>query len=444
MEVQVSNSDEFLGEMLKNFRIGTGKTFLAAAVFEKLESGSKHDKQPFVQYIDCHAARVSAGISRVAGRQEAKSTPGDRIQNTLISQVCDLIARKSVEEDDPTLLERCNEIFQHPKAKKSTSQNDTETIPAITEAYEKFESILGYEFYIILDSVEQLEDQQNKVFMTSLFELGQRKDLQFHVLVSTRAFGKLFTAEQRQSIPQISMEFNNGIDIKRLTRNKLDQMPGWSRAEKVLAEETVLEKAGSYFQYVNKVALPFLEQPWQRPLSNHLNRLPGGLEEMYEQAIRQMEPNYLGLLKNALIWILTAKRDPTPAEICEAYSGVYPVEEGSVSDEEEAPLTGRSDVFYEQILKAAGPFLDIGNQKDNVVVKLKDAVAVRKFCMPETLIEENQQSNSDALCEGCKTPISRSPTIRFSKKEAHLMMALIISRSSSPNVSLGMVADSCF
>lgn len=412
---------------------GTGKTFIAAAVFETLDLATKRDKKSFVQYIDCHTARTSAVTFQEAGGQEGKCTPGDRIQNTLISQVCDLIARKSIDEDDVILLEKCNELFQHPKAKKSAVQKDQraqDMIPAITEAYEKFDTILDYEFYIILDSVEQLDDPQNITFMTSLFELGQRQDRQFHILLSTRVLGKLFTGAQRNSVSQISMESNNGVDITQTAKNKLERMPGWSRAEKDLAQEKILEKAGPYFQYVIKVAFPFLEQPWQRPLSNHLDQLPGGLLEVYEQAIRQMEPNYFNLLKTALTWTLMATHDPTPTEICEAYSGVYTAENCGASNDEEFPLVNGSELFYGQIMKAAGPFLEIWPQGDRHVVKLKDVVAVRKFCIKETSSDERQRPNSNMLCADCKAPASRSRTFQLSEKDGHLTMALTISESS--------------
>jgi hypothetical protein len=411
--------------------IGTGKTFVAAAVFEQLESATQHSKSLSVQYIDCHAARNSAVTSREVGGQEAKFTSGDKVRNTLISQISDLIARKSVNEDDVMLLEKCNDLFQHPKAKKTAGQKDQraqDMIPALTEAYEKFSSILDYEFYIIIDSVEQLDDSQN-TFLSSLFELGQRQDHQFHVLLVTRALGKIFTGGQMNTISQISMESKNGIDIKQIAKNKLERMPGWSRAEKDLAEEKILEKAGPYFQYVIDVAIPFLKQPWQRPLSNHLNHLPGGLLEVYGQAVQKMEPNYFNLLKTALTWTLMGNQDPTPTEICEAYSGVYTADDCGVSSEEECSVADGSDLFDYQIMKAAGPFLEIITQGDKRVVKLKDAVAVRKFCMQENVSEERQLPSSDVLCADCKAPVSQSRPLQLSEKDGHLTMALTISES---------------
>ena len=92
-------------------------------------------------------------------------------------------------------------------------------------------------------------------------------------------------------------------------------MPGWSDAEKEEARKAVIEKAGSDFKYAIKVALPFLEEPWQRPRSNRLKQLPGGLEETYSQAISQMAPNYRALLETSVTWALFANGPVTVTEL---------------------------------------------------------------------------------------------------------------------------------
>ncbi|KAI9718796.1 MAG: hypothetical protein M1812_003970 [Candelaria pacifica] len=195
-------------------------------------------------------------------------------------------------------------------------------------------------------------------------------------------------------IPQISLADHNIRDIKLIVEKGLEMIPGISPTEKNEIKDAILEKTGHQIRYVRQVALSFLRTPLRRPISKWMEDLPENLNETYHQHLHQLTPDYRRLLRIALRWTLTAKYPPVVEEIMEAHSGTYL--DDCASDEQ-----GRTDtnisLYREQMQKAAGPFLEI---RDNELVTLVDAQAVRSFCKPDQ--DKPDGDVEGTVCPKCK------------------------------------------
>jgi hypothetical protein len=206
-------------------------------------------------------------------------------------------------------------------------------------------------------------------------------------------------------------------------------MPGWSEAEQEEAYQAIIDKTGSNFKYALQVAMPFLKEPWQRPLSNRLKQLPGGLEETYSQAIGQMAPNYRALLKTSVTWALLAYGPITVTEVMDAHLGTYlsgaaPVEDSGVHQE--------SFLHREQIRKAGGPFLDCQKTDQQSIVKLKDQAAVRRFFLHGTENDDSDLKDDAHLCDNCRNKIITNQDLVVSEKHDHLALAITLGIIPSP------------
>jgi hypothetical protein len=90
----------------------------------------------------------------------------------------------------------------------------------------------------------------------------------------------------------------------------------------------------SNFKYAVQVAVPFIQQPFQRPLSKRLSSLPKGISDAYDHFVRGLSSNYLELLRTALQWTLLAPGPVRVVEVMESFSGLYSL----VPSEDEHPL----------------------------------------------------------------------------------------------------------
>ena len=72
-----------------------------------------------------------------------------------------------------------------------------------------------------------------------------------------------------------------------------------------------------------QVAVPFMKEPFQRPLSERLKILPKGISDAYKQYLQGLSGNYLQLLRTALQWTLFAPDPLRVVEIMDAFTGIY-------------------------------------------------------------------------------------------------------------------------
>ena len=398
-------------------------------IVEHLKVKSSERQDCITGSITCEALFEKSG--------SAEAPPASKfiiLRNTLIAAFYDLANRL----EDAALVEKCNEIFLNPKKAKVDTSLDMGkkegTIPDIDEAYAQLSTLLNKKVFLIIDAADRLSAADQEVLAKDCKNLLGQDSNRIKIIVSSRSNSAFLETLSEKDIPKISMDEANRGDIKLTVGQHLERLPGWTNAEREIAAKEVVDKAGPYFKYVVQVAIPFLSQPWQRPLENHLKALPEGLNETYNQYLRGLSPNYLQLLRTALTWTLMAEESVTVEEIMDSYSGAYtapnqqdvPESEDAAVDEEAEQE--RTRVYVKQLQDAGGPFLELENKKGRWYVKLKDEASVRQYCSHNAKGAENgHETNSaddDHTCVKCKTSLKQSRALAIAEKEGHLQMAL--------------------
>ncbi|KAK0306959.1 hypothetical protein LTR82_016190 [Friedmanniomyces endolithicus] len=403
---------------------GVGKSMLLAAVWENLDRTLDH-ASTILLYLSCDGP--SAG--EIGDDSPQSST---RIASTLIYQLYEVSYELAIaDEKDALLLENCNKVFANPKQKKASEatrqQKKDQSLPGLSEAWSSLSKEIGRNVVLIIDALDRLpEDDQTELYNS------------FQELVSSQ--GALDDARPRIAIlaacrtgveasPTLDVGHYNQSDIDAKLTAELKGMPGWTEQERNEAKNHIIQRAGSDFKYVIQVAIPFIQQPFQRPLSNRLRDLPEGMGETYSQAISAMPSNYLELLRTALAWTLFAPNDVKVQVIMEAYTGVYLIPYNaeqlqSIVENEALRAGSASDLDVKQLRKAAGPFLDIFEEGGQHLVSLKDPPQVRKFCLQRNEDEHLDVQNGDSVCARCKANLTPAKRLDFSEKEGHLDLAI--------------------
>jgi hypothetical protein len=421
MEITVRQAKVFYIEVLVTF-VGIGKSVLLASIANQLETELATDEKWDLQYLSCETIQNSTGSE---ARNDSKLSSA-RVQHTLIHNLYEY-ANKA-QKGDITILEKCNTVFQNPKQKENNTtmmekQKTEDLLPDLDEAFEGLALILGKKIFVIIDAAEMIVDADEEEFVQDLQSLITRSKLDVRVLVSCFSGSQFYTSIEKSGTPIIHMSDHNGGDISLVVKTKLKHMPGWSESEQQEAYQAIVDKTGSNFKYAVQVAIPFLKEPWQRPLSNRLKQLPGGLEETYSQSISQMAPNYRALLKTSVTWALLANGPITVTEVMDAHLGTYlsgalPVEASGLHQE--------SSLHREQIRTAGGPFLSCQKTDEQSVVKLKDQAAVRRFFLRETG-DDNSNLKEDAhVCDNCRNKMITHQDLVVSERHDHLALAITL------------------
>ncbi|KAF2099813.1 ankyrin [Rhizodiscina lignyota] len=360
------------------------------------------------------------------------------IAHTLIYQIYEM----AYHSDSPNVLERANDLFKNPKKDKSkgaspnkTGKGDTSSkakkdeLPELDEAIGTLADILNRKFIFVLDSVDRLSEKDQTTLAESLCSVVGAPDSHVKIVVSCRrSDGPFYDRILKEAFPAIAMHEHNRDDIDTTIKVKLNSYPGWSDAEREEARKVVLEKAGASFKYVAQVALPFLAQPWQRPLSKRLAQLPEGVNEAYIQAIKQLAPNYLDVLCTALTYTLLADCPVTAEEIMNAYSGSYDLDNEVTLDTSNAKVD--LSLYSQQIRIAGSAFLDVEPQNGQDIVKLRDPAAIRAFCvLDEEANGTIKNGNEDSGCANCRRSSATVRPLSVSPKHGHLQIALNAVRS---------------
>jgi hypothetical protein len=200
----------------------------------------------------------------------------DRVQNTLIYGLYNLV--NTIYEDDTSILEKCNDVFKNPKTKKAsntiTTKQQGEDLPEFNEAFEYLALALKKKVILVIDAVEMISDLEEEEFATALLGLLERDGVHVRIIASSFSGSKFYGALDKNDTPHLTLSNYNRDDIELTIKTKLMRMPGWSDAEKEEAQKAILDKTagGSDFKYAVQVAIPFLEEPWQRPLCNRLKQ----------------------------------------------------------------------------------------------------------------------------------------------------------------------------
>lgn len=397
---------------------GVGKSVALAAIANHLENELSQGTDNILQYVSCESLQNS----NASDARTDSSLSKDRVQKTIVYGVYNFV--NTIYEGNTTILEKCNDVFKNTKSKKNSASTMTakqkgEDLPEFDEALESLAQALDKKIILIIDAVDLISDQEEEGFANALLDLLKIEGLQVRIIVSSFSGSKFYSSLDKNGTPHLSVSDHNRSDIESTLKAKLISLPGWSDAEKEEAQKAVLEKTGSDFKYAVHVAIPFLEEPWQRPLSNRLKQLPGGLEETYSKAISQMAPNYRELLKTAVRYTLLANGPVTVTEVMDAHLGTYLSDSSDAGD---GIIREESALYREQIRTAGGPFLDCQRTDNESIVKLKDPAAARRFFLHEPKTEEEDHKDSH-ICDNCTIGIAAANDYSISEKIGHLTIA---------------------
>ena len=308
-----------------------------------------------------------------------------------------------------------------------SSNTGGDNAPDLLELYPSLLKELKKCLVLVIDGVDRLSEVDQVQLAKLMTDLKSEACIYVRILLLCRPSSQIQFKLADADIPHISVADYNIGDIKLIVEKGLEMVPGISPTEKNEIRVAILDKTGHQIRYVKQVALSFLRTPLRRPISKWVEDLPENLNETYHQHLHQLTPSYRRLLRVALSWTFTTKFPPLVQDIMEAYSGVYLNE--NTGDEQNRTNTNIS-LYCEQIQKAAGPFLEI---RENRYVTLVDGQSVRNFCRPDQ--EKPDGDVEGTVCAKCKAQISDSFTI--SEREEHLAMAITCRKSSSNDIHQG-------
>ncbi|KAL9084712.1 MAG: hypothetical protein Q9165_007960 [Trypethelium subeluteriae] len=402
--------------------IGTGKSVLLSAIYERLR-GECEDGDT-VQYVCCD---VGDGTVPTA----------TAIQNTILAQIHDL-AQSS--ERDTTLLQQANAAFKNPKDLRNKSESKAnasrEKKSGSYDFYSTLQSLLNalkLGLFLIIDSVGFLNAEEQSGLISALDDIRDSGSAMMRIMIASREeemISSFFSKNPESKFKQLKLGQSNADDIRTVLDSELKLMPGWTQAERAEASTAVLAKTGSNFKYLSSVALPYLRQPFHRPIKNHLESLPDSFRDMYSSAIRQLSSEYRSLLRTALIWTLFADGPVTVNEIMDTFMGTYDIPESgetvindiSAEDAESGPYA-TPPLHIQQLKDAGSAFLDI----ENGFVTLKDYNSTWDYFVGEkhqTKIANGLDGVMEGICPTCRYNHGFSHQIRISEKEGHMQLAL--------------------
>ena len=388
-------------------------------------------------YVTCSSS--TAGATLGAGSQ---SYTADSICRTLLSQLYDLAVQPG--EEHVGLLEACNAVFKKAKAKNNAlpahMRADSDGLPEFADGFAQLAVLLKKNIVLVLDGLDRnaLDDKNQEELLRKtralLAAISDVPDITLHLLIGCASASKFFNDLDLAPDEYINVEDSNTPDIDLVLTHALKDIPGLSSGEQATAKTAILEKARARFLYVRDTAIPFMREPFQRPLATRLEALPDGAADVYTKALGKMSGNYLDLLRTALTWTVLAPEFPglpVAREVMDAFQGTYDVTEtdediGEEEEEVEAefPLTSRLEI--EQLRAATDPFLRLFPATDGKVwIVESDALAVAEYFVKSTEeVQKQEEAEHEHLCVRCGSTRAAGRPVYVDRKEGHLDMAL--------------------
>ena len=382
----------------------------------------KEDKDCSLQYFICSAGDDATRLST-------------RIKDQLLYQLYVL----SNSQESPEVLEKANELVVNYLAQaepKGGSQQKKAAAFGFEDAYPSMAELLQKKIYLIIDALDECTDRKESRFLSMLQDMLSRPDhpdFRLHFIICSRPESDV--VDDLADKPVIKVEDHNGPDIEHAAKFKLDGLPGLSSAERILASEAIVRKAKGLFRCVDP-AVEFLKKPLQRPLERALERLPDGLDNSYQQILRQTDPEYLELLKIALHWSILGQRKPTIAEIMDDYSRAYEQAEGSdenpYDDLEDPTKPEETRRLIPDQIRAAGSstFLEVSGTN----VTTRHTTVADFFMRSTTPTSQLVNHCEDMLCASCTTKAKYDQTWTLTQKEGQLRMAITICKALTHRV----------
>lgn len=412
---------------------GSGKSVVLASVVERLKSTLNADDSDVI-FVNC------AGED---GQQLGLTV--DRVCRSIIHEVYRLATKY---EQHPDVLEKCNQVFHVSKKVKDQQQQQNQPgaarvgtkanthdgfwIPEFDDAITDLALILERYCIIVVDGVDQLSVAHQQELFQNLWAVSATCSARpLRILAAARSSSPFISHAAGKS-DVLTLDITGGanqVDINTVLSASLQSLLGWTEAEREEARQHVLARTGSQFSYITNVAIPFLQQPFQRPVSRHLARLPNGIVDAYQQALRAMPANYVDLLRTALTWTLYSAQAVLVHEVMEAFSGIYLVDDGN---RDKIPESYELEFGYkatplelQQIEGARGPFLRIFKDSEGeYVVAPQDLAQIQKFCSVQQNDHNEDLEHNEKFCARCHADLASSTTLQLPEREVHLRLAI--------------------
>ncbi|KAI0610129.1 Ank-2 domain-containing protein [Pyrenophora tritici-repentis] len=402
---------------------GSGKSVVLATVVEHLDLDVEYTSKIF--YLSC-------GLNRDDDSSRVAPT-ADSICNKLLHW---LYAFAKQNEQQIEVLKDCNGFFENFRTKTKEEGKDIsskmglvgtgESGPDFVDTFSSLMQRLDVGVTIALDGLERMPLKDSENLVTRLKSLRDR-------MYTKASFRVIVTCGLKNRVHDMMISLNvgefNREDMAKMLSEELKSIPGLTQSEFKEATDAIRHKAGSRFAYVRDIGIPFMREPFQRPMSDRLNALPEGMKKVYSTALQVMGPNHAELLRTALMWTLLARVDPTIELVMDTYNRKY--EERVTKAEAEArslehlTLTGAHGLELKQLRNASGPFLRI-NQDTTVV--LTDFDHIKEFVMKTGSSELPHSSNKETLCTSCQSSLTSTRSVEFDQKYGHLHLARICLR----------------
>jgi hypothetical protein len=397
-----------------------GKSFLVSSVIERLEETREQD-DVFVQYFFCKN-----------GDNDAQKS-----ERILAQILCRLYSSCPPSLD---IMDHCNDVVGKYLAKSAQSGGTTATTSGgagpqkstqedvrlpFDDAYAKVASELKKKIFLVIDALDECTDRVPKEFIQTILKMADKSGPLVRIMLTSRPENDIRDQLNNSSkIGRIQVEKYNEEDIKKTVTAQVEKLPGISPSEREEAIKEICRKAGPYFGYV-KPALSILRQPWQRPLSKHLEQLPGDVFDMNLRILEDTDPRYLGFLRTCLTWTMFANGNQkvTIDEVVDAYSKIYTVADLDWTGQE--LTTGEEIQFYRnQIQEAGDSFLDVDENSKEISL-IKPAIVKDSFIKPDNDVDEDDHFEN--ICEKCKASSRRSERVFvFTEKSGHLEISRTI------------------
>ena len=392
---------------------GLGKSILMSTVIDRLQEASQEDKSCSAQYFFCSA-----------GEDSTRLVP--RIKKQLLHQFYQM----ALSDESSDLLDKSNDVISNFLGKKDSvdskpgsQQKKSEKATGFEDAYPAMAKILGKNIFLIIDALDECTDRKDNKILKTLQETLVASELPLKIMVCSRPEPDI--VDDLVNRPAIKVEDHNGPDIEKAAKARLEGLPGLSSDERALACKSIVEKAKGLFRCVDP-AIEFLKKPWRRPLEKRLAELPDGLNNSYQQILRQTDPDYLELLNVGLTWTIFAQIKPTVAEIMDEYSCAYA--EGIEGTDVNPYDSMDNHLIQDQIRRAgSGTFLEVAGNE----VSVRHTTVKDFFLKAGSAVGETNGHCEDELCAKCHSQMSADRPLIMSEKEGQLRMALTICKIST-------------
>ncbi|KAM0192269.1 hypothetical protein ACHAPI_008443 [Fusarium lateritium] len=178
--------------------------------------------------------------------------------------------------------------------------------------------------YCIIDALDECEDNSLTILLKKFKKLGQSStatSTKLKLICLSRRFPERIP-ESLDSFTKVELDMMAAgkEDVRRFISDRISNL---SRTKKFTSrmrervEEVFQEKSEGTFLWVSFMAQD-LEQKPLLDIVPSLDRLPSGLDAVYERILSQIDFNKWGIIQKMLDWILIATRPLRIPELCEA------------------------------------------------------------------------------------------------------------------------------